>query len=118
MAKGSAELAKLKAKTAAMLPSKRAPPPPAPEEEAAGGAGAGGDAEAAEKQGKMLTRYELADKSMGALRAVKTQTARMGDTIKRHTSHVTKHFEAKEKKHPVNKKLRARNRWQVGALPS
>ena len=114
MAKGSAELAKLKAKAAAMLPSKRAPPPPAPEEEAAGGAGAGGDAEAAEKQGKMLTRYELADKSMGALRVVKTQTARMGDTIKRHTSH----FEAKEKKHPVNMKLRARNRWQVGALPS
>ena len=67
---------------------------------------------------KMLTRYELADKSMGALRAVQTQTARMGDTIKRHTSHVAKHFEAKEKKHPVNKKLRARNRWQVGALPS
>ena len=31
---------------------------------------------------------------------------------------VAKHFEAKEKKHPVSKKLRARNRWQVGALPS
>ena len=122
VAKGSAELAKLKAKAAAMLPSKWAPPPPTPEEEAAGGAGAGGDAEAAEKEGerrvKMLTRYELADKSMGALRAVKTQTSRMGDTIKRHTSHVAKHFEAKEKKHPVSKKRRARNRWQVGALPS
>ena len=123
MAKGSSELAKLKAKAVAMLPSKRAPPPPAPPGEgAAEGAEAGGDAEAGEREGErranMATRFDLADRSKAALQGVREQAAKIGDRVKKHTVHVAKHFGSHKKQNQINKKLRARNRWQVGERPS